>query len=85
MPNLCSHVINSFDTEKGELVLNTIDTATFPLGIYEFEFSASLIKNPDITSRETYLIEFQDPCLHQTELQLPTGGPFVYEYTITDL
>ena len=84
MPDLCTFLVNSFDPDIGSLYIKTTDTATFPIGNYQFEFSASLVDQPSVTSTEIYTIEFQDPCLHQTGLTLPAGGPFAYEYTITD-
>ena len=68
----------------GILTINTIDTIAFPIDLYQFTFGASIGAGPTVTSTETYSIDFQDPCLFQDSLTLPTGGPFVYEYILSD-
>ena len=68
----------------GILTLNTLDTVAFPIGLYQFTFEASIGSGPTVTGAETYSIDFQDPCLFQDSLTLPTGGPFIYEYILSD-
>ena len=82
--DLCTINVNSFDSVTGILTLNTLDVVAFPIGLYQFTFEASIESALTVTGSETYSIEFQDPCLFQDSLTLPTGGPFIYEYILSD-